>query len=101
MTDKCPFCGEDLYQDICNEEINDFETDHEIICSHCEHKIIVSMHVEYDVAVPKGTFVCPKCGEDWFDEKFTFDVHTTYCKGQLGVLKKSVPNHSYESEKNV
>ena len=37
---------------------------------------------DFSVKCAKGTFVCSKCGDDWFDDKFTYDIHETYCKGK-------------------
>lgn len=79
MTDKCPVCDKDISDALYAEEIHDFEQDHEIECPECGSKILASMEWSFVVKAKEGTFVCPKCGENWFDDKFIFDVHVNYC----------------------
>jgi DNA-directed RNA polymerase subunit RPC12/RpoP len=82
MTRECPACGKDIGDRLHAEEIRDFDRDHEIECPECEAKLLASMYWDFDVKCAKGTFVCPACGRDDFDEKFIFDIHAQYCKGK-------------------
>jgi DNA-directed RNA polymerase subunit RPC12/RpoP len=82
MPTECPACGKNISDRLHAEEIRDFDTDHEIECPHCEAKLLASMTWDFHVECAKGTFVCSKCGQDDFDEKFFFDIHEKYCKGK-------------------
>ena len=91
MSAKCPVCNEDISDRLYAEEIHDFEKDHEIECPECGKTILASMEWNFVVKAKKGTFVCPKCGDDWFDDTFVYDIHVNYCKGKPVILDTAKP----------
>jgi DNA-directed RNA polymerase subunit RPC12/RpoP len=98
MPTECPACGKDINDRLHAEEIRDFDTDHEIECPECGAKLLASMTWDFHVECVQGTFVCPKCGRDKFEEKFFFDIHQERCKGKL-VLSNNNPVEAQEEGK--